>query len=386
MTPAPSSTITALGVGAVAVLTIGVDDVAGTDPTEPTQHGTETSRRHRRVRAADGLHDARRRHRPPDRRRARHVGRRQHRTGRRRGHSGSADRGRHRRRGWRGRPSTEPGVLYSRLSIVTDDGDVVPGPLRAALGVRRATRSCRTTTGRSSANGGGTPNAVRPARASSTSSSPARRARSPRWLSSSSSLPRRARCSTPCCSRSTSRRRRRGRRQPPVRTTTSTSTSTSTTTTAAPQVRRRRLTPETRNLVEQHRAAVRPMCRLSWSEFDTIGSLNNDGSYRPTIVAAPGLGEFNERLRRSWSSCLGPPSAGSMSATMLANAAKPDDCVDRRASSVRQRRVHRPERVVGWVRRGHDGRRCSSSPDRQTAIVRSSTPRSRTRPGRAQPR
>ena len=41
MTPAPSSTITALGVSAVAVLTMG-STTPGTDPTEPTS-GSETS-------------------------------------------------------------------------------------------------------------------------------------------------------------------------------------------------------------------------------------------------------------------------------------------------------------------------------------------------------
>ena len=77
-----------------------------------------------------------------------------------------------------------------------------------------ARRPCRTTTGRSSANGGGSPSAVCRARRSSMWSSPARRARTPPWSSSFNSwVPRTNRCSTPCCSRSTSRPRQSGPRR-----------------------------------------------------------------------------------------------------------------------------------------------------------------------------
>ncbi len=112
---------------------------------------------------------------------------------------------------------------------------------------------------------------------------------------------------------------------PAITTTTSTSTSTSTTTTAAPEAPASSLTPETRNLVNNSGLLVADM-PMSWSEFDTIGSLNDDGSYRPTLLAAPGLSDFNNGFDAPGARVSALP-PGTDVATTLANTAKPDDCV-----------------------------------------------------------
>jgi hypothetical protein len=63
----------------------------------------------------------------------------------------------------------------------------------------------------------------------------------------------------------------------------------------------------------------------SWTDIETVGTINNDGSYRPTIVAGPDLYEFaggfaGPGMRVSALPPLVDP------ATVLANAWKPDDC------------------------------------------------------------
>ena len=70
-----------------------------------------------------------------------------------------------------------PGVLYAAFPYTDDEEALYRDHFELAVRMRRARKSCRTTTGHSSASGGSSPTAVRPVRPSSTSSSPARRAR-----------------------------------------------------------------------------------------------------------------------------------------------------------------------------------------------------------------
>jgi hypothetical protein len=63
----------------------------------------------------------------------------------------------------------------------------------------------------------------------------------------------------------------------------------------------------------------------TWSEYELIGSINNDGSYRPTIVAAPDLDDYAGGFSGPGVRVSALPPIVDVS-TVLTNASKPDDC------------------------------------------------------------
>ncbi len=63
----------------------------------------------------------------------------------------------------------------------------------------------------------------------------------------------------------------------------------------------------------------------TWTEVETIGSINNDGSYRPTIGAGPDLNEFAGGFEAPGTRVTALPPLVDLS-TVMANAWKPDDC------------------------------------------------------------
>ena len=318
MTPAPSSTITALGVSAVAVLAMG-STIAGTDPT-----GHEQSRRPRsptgRVRPADGLPGARRRHdhltiAVPDT--------------------------------WTDiitAPDTIDGAVVPQINAATDlevgDADVRrPRCAVRRLPVHRRQRSAVPA------------NASSPLRMRAsdevvpyddgafvgqwwrhTDCGPAGEAEWHVIVASPASeratvavvvqlaSPQDEACSTSSCSRSTSRRRRPGRRQPSPPRTTITST---------PRRRPRRrhrgsdvvADPRDPQLVNDS-GLLSVNVPSAGRSSRTSGRLNDDGSYRPTIVAAPDLRTSSMASTLPELACSALPPVVEV-ATMLANVAKP---------------------------------------------------------------
>ena len=107
----------------------------------------------------------------------------------------------------------------------------------------------------------------------------------------------------------------------PAATTTSTS---STTTSTVPTAATTTTAPETVHIVN-NTSLLSVDVPATWTAIETIGSVNNDGSYRPTIVAGPDLNEFAGSFDAPGARVTALPPLVEP-ATVLANAWKPDDC------------------------------------------------------------
>ena len=115
----------------------------------------------------------------------------------------------------------------------------------------------------------------------------------------------------------------------PVAAATSTSSSTSTsppstTTTSTVSAASTTAPPDTVQLVNNS-SLLSVRVPAVWTDIETIGSINNDGSYRPTIVAGPDLDEFAGSFDAPGTRVTAlPPLVDA--ATVMANAWKPSDC------------------------------------------------------------
>ncbi len=77
--------------------------------------------------------------------------------------------------------------------------------------------------------------------------------------------------------------------------------------------------------VENNSGVISVRVPTGWDEVEATGGVNNDGSYRPAIVAAPSLVEFGGGFEHPGMRIIALPPATDP-AGVLANAAQPDDC------------------------------------------------------------
>ena len=117
----------------------------------------------------------------------------------------------------------------------------------------------------------------------------------------------------------------------PATSTTALGTSTSSSTTAAPTAPASS-TPAEMTYLENNSGVISVRVPTGWDEVEATGGVNNDGSYRPAIVAAPSLVEFGGGFEHPGMRIIALPPATDP-AGVLANAAQPDDC----ESTVRHR-------------------------------------------------
>ena len=100
--------------------------------------------------------------------------------------------------------------------------------------------------------------------------------------------------------------------------------STSTTTTSLPDDGSSSV-PEPTDRVVNNTGLIAVDVPQSWNEVDTTGGLNDDASYRPNILAAPRLGEFSDGFDAPGARVTALPPGGD-EASILANLPKPTDC------------------------------------------------------------